>query len=304
MIRGSRILITGPASQVTLPITAKLAEANTVFGLARFSNADDVDRMHELGVECLEVDLATDSLDSVPGDVDYVLAFANVKSFDGSFDYDLAANVEGVGRLMSRCRRARAFLYCSSTAVYQPAGHRRFKESDPLGDNHRVLMPTYSICKIAAEAMVRFGAREWNLPATIARLNVPYGDHGGWPAIHLDMMLAGMPIDVHVDKPSLYNPLHEDDYVGHVARLLEIASVPATTLNWAGSETVSLEEWCEYLGSLAGVEPTFRYTERALSGVAVDVTRMHQLLGPTRVAWRDGMRRMVAARHPELDLRA
>jgi hypothetical protein len=40
--------------------------------------------------------------------------------------------------------------------------------------------------------------------------------------------------------------------------------------------------------------------ERYIPGVACDVTRMHELIGPTRVAWRDGMRRMVHARHPEL----
>jgi len=27
---------------------------------------------------------------------------------------------------------------------------------------------------------------------------------------------------------------------------------------------------------------------------------MHELVGPTTVAWKDGMRRMVESRHPEL----
>ena len=37
------------------------------------------------------------------------------------------------------------------------------------GDEHRELVvPTYSISKIAAETMVRFGAREWGIPAIIA----------------------------------------------------------------------------------------------------------------------------------------
>ena len=45
-------------------------------------------------------------------------------------------------------------------------------------------METYSIAKIAAEAVARYGARRFELPTTIARLTVPYGDNGGWPAIH------------------------------------------------------------------------------------------------------------------------
>ena len=90
---------------------------------------------------------------------------------------------------MSRCRDARAFLHCSSTGVYEAADGTPQRETDPLGDNHRVMMPTYSIAKIAAEAVVRTTCRIFGVPTTIARLNVPYGDNGGWPAFHLALML-------------------------------------------------------------------------------------------------------------------
>ena len=36
----------------------------------------------------------------------------------------------------------------------------------------------------------RYGARRFELPTTIARLNVPYGSAFSWPAFHLDMMIA------------------------------------------------------------------------------------------------------------------
>ncbi|MCG8669013.1 MAG: NAD(P)-dependent oxidoreductase, partial [Pseudomonadales bacterium] len=269
MLENQRILITGPTSQVAFPIARELAERNDVIGLARFADDASRARVERCGVRCIAVDLASGDFSEVPEDVDYVLSFAVVKSFDGSFEYDLAANVEGVGHLMSRCRGAKAFLHCSSTAVYEAAGRREHREGDPLGDNHRALMPTYSICKIAAESMVRFGARQWNLPSTIARMNVPYGDNGGWPAYHVDMILGGVTIELHADKPSVFNPIHEDDYIAHIPRLLEIASVPATTVNWGGSEAVSIEQWCTYIGDLVGVEPKLEYTERALSSVTV-----------------------------------
>src|SRR5512144_1369219 len=176
-LRGARILITGPAGQVAFPLARSLARDNEA-----------------VGVRCVAADLGSDALDAVPGDVDVVLHFAVAKSRNADFDADLTTNAEGTGRLMSRCRRAKAFLLCSSTGVYQDAGHTALTETSPLGDNHRVIMTTYSICKIATEATARFCAREWNLPTTIARLNVPYGDNGGWPAVHLDMMLADRPI--------------------------------------------------------------------------------------------------------------
>ena len=70
------------------------------------------------------------------------------------------------------------------------------------------------------------------------------------------------------------------------------------TITW--NEQVSIEEWCTELGRLAGVTPTFVDDANALESVACDVTRFHQHGGKTTVDWRDGMRRLVATRHPEL----
>ncbi len=298
MLRGEKILLTGPTSQVAFPLARALARDNDVHGLARLASAEDRARLDAIGVRPLPFDLATDDLDRLPKDFTYVLNFAVVKS--GDFTYDLAANVEGAGRLMAHCRAARAFLHCSSSAVYQYAGHHRLRESDALGDNHRVLFPTYSIAKIAAESIVRFAARQWNLPTVIARLNVPYGTSGGWPWFHVMMMKAGQAVPVHTDKPSLYNPIHEDDYIAHVPKLLAIAGVPAVTVNWGGSDEVTIEDWCQYLGEITGLEPRFKCTDQTLASVPMDLTLMHQHLGRTTVPWRDGFRRMVAALEPGL----
>jgi nucleoside-diphosphate-sugar epimerase len=302
LLEGRKILITGPTSQVAFPLARELARKNEVHGIARFQRAEDRERIEAVGVQPLSVDLARDSLEDVPRNYDYVLNFAVVKS--GDFDYDLAANAEGVGRLMSHCRDAEGFLHCSSGAVYQYAGHQLLKENDPLGDNHRALFPTYSISKIAAETVVRFAARQWELPTSIARMSVPYGEGGGWPWFHLMMMKAGQPIAVHPESPNLYNPIHEDDYIAQVPRLLEVADVPATTVNWGGSDPVSIEEWCEYLGDLTGLEARLQPSEHALGSLTMDLTKMHQMLGRTRVHWRDGIRRLVEARNPELLLGA
>lgn len=300
-MQNARILITGATSQVGLPIARALARNNHIFGLGRLRRSEERAELSAIGVEPIRADLASDDFASLPDKIDFVLNFAVIKT--GKFEHDLAANAEGLGRLMSRLGGVQAFLHCSSTAVYQENGHHAFREDDPLGDNHRAIFPTYSICKIAAETMARFGARQWRIPTTIARLNVPYGDNGGWPAFHLEMILGGMDIDVHVDAPSIYNPLHEDDYIAMLPRLLEIAAVPATVVNWGGSEEASIEDWCGYLGSLVGHEPRLRPTPRTIPSVRIDTGRMHELVGRTRVGWREGMRRMVQARHPEIELR-
>jgi len=280
---------------VAQAVVRALAPGSRVFGLGRLRKPEDRAALEALGVEPIAADLAGE-LPSLPP-VDFVLHFAVVKS--GDFERDLRANAEGSGQLLSRCRGARAFLHVSSAAVYAYAGHEPRTEDAPLGDNHRVLMPTYSLAKIAAESTVRFAAREFGVPTVIARLSVPYGDAGGWPWYHLLMMKAGASIAVHREQPNAYNPIHEDDYVAHLPGLLGVAGVPAVTLNWGG-EPASIEDWTGWLTELTGLPAKLEPGERALGSLALDLTRMHAALGPTRVGWRDGIRRMVEARSPEL----
>ena len=300
MIQSSKILITGLTGQVGGPLARALAAENEVWGAARFSDPAARTRFAEAGVRCVTLDLAAGAFPELPTDFDFVLNFAVTKTHD--FDQDLAGNVEGLGFLMQHCRNARAFLHCSSTAVYEPNDHEPLSETSRLGDNHKPFgfLPTYSICKIAAEAMARFGARQWQLPTVIARLNVPYGDSGGWPAVHLELMARSQPIAVHESAPSLYNPIHEDDLLAQLPKLLEVASTPATVVNWGGSEAVSIEEWCGWLGELTGLEPKLEPTQATIESTSIDTQKMHALIGRTRVPWREGFRRMVAARRPDL----
>jgi nucleoside-diphosphate-sugar epimerase len=298
-LEGAKIVVTGVTGQVAEPVACALASQNEVVGAARFTNQAARERLEAAGVRCVTIDLGAHDVAGLPVDADYVLNFAVTKSND--WDVDLESNSGGLITLMEHHRDARAFLHCSSTAVYKPMGHHRLAEWDPLGDNHGVwpFLRTYSICKIAAEGTARWGAQRHGLPTTIARLSVPYGDGGGWPAIHLHMMLSGHPVPVHVDAPSVYHPLHADDIFAMVPRLLRAASVPATTVNWGGSEGVSIEEWCTFLAGLTGCEATFAPTESTIDSVEIDTTRMHELIGPTTVPWREGMERMARALHPD-----
>jgi UDP-glucuronate 4-epimerase len=297
-MRGSKILITGPTGQVATPVARALAPENEVWGIARFTDVAAREGLERVGAWCETVNLAADDLVGLPSDFDYVLNFAVARS--GDWDTDLRVNAESVGPLMAHCRGAKAFLHCSSTGVYDPSDDAPWSEGAALGDNLKLLFPTYSISKIAGEVVARSMARALGVPTTIARLNIPYGDNGGWPYLHMEMILAGIPIPVPPGGPARYNPIHEDDIIATIPKLLEVASVPATTVNWAGDQTVSIQEWCAYLGSLVGGVPAFQDSGQALRGEPVDLTRMHELVGTTNVDWRDGMRRMVANFHPEL----
>lgn len=297
-LQSQKILITGPTSQVAFPVACALAKDNEVWGVARFSDAGKRSELESAGVRCVAVDIGAGDFSALPDDFDYVLNFAVARGTD--FDSDITLNAESVGLLMSHCRKAKAFLHCSSTAVYEAAGHNVLNEKSDLGDNHRVMMKTYSIAKISAEAVARSAARMFNLPTIICRLNVPYGDNGGWPFYHLMMMQNGVQIPVHVDKPNVYVPIHEDDIIRTIPGLLAAASVPARIVNWCGQEHVSIEEWCAYIGELTGFTPQFNYTTETLESMITDNAELQKLVGPLQVHWKDGVRRMIKARAPEL----
>ncbi|MGE0880518.1 MAG: NAD-dependent epimerase/dehydratase family protein [Acidimicrobiia bacterium] len=296
---GKKLLVTGATGQVALPAAIALAAHNEVWATARFTDQAARAKLEAAGAKCVALDLVDGDLSVLPDDFEYVVNFSVMKTNDWGRDLD--GNAGGTGELMFHCRKAKAFLHCSSTAVYQPAGHHHFKETDALGDNHRVweFIATYSINKIAAEAMARFGARHLQLPTTIARLNVPYGDGGGWPGAHLEAVLSGAPVPVYVDGPTEYNPIHDDDIVEQIEPLLAAASAPATIVNWGGNDTVSIEEWSTYLGELTGKTPVFYPTDQHIQSVAIDTTKQLSITGPCKVHWKDGFRRMATNLHPE-----
>ena len=297
--KGKKVLITGATGLVARPLVREYGKTATVYAMARYGRAEDRRSMEEMGAIPVAADLSDEStLSAVPEDVDYVINCAVART--GKFDVDFRANADGVGFLMARCRGAAAFLHISSTAVYEHRGHDPRKESDPLGDNHRAMFPTYSLSKIAGERVAMFAARQFSLPTTIARLCVPYGDQGGWPYFHLMMMRAGAPVDVHPDHPNYYNLLHMDDCIEKIPRLLAAATPDGTLTNFAGSPRVSIEEWCAYMGELTGLKPQFVDNPQAFGSLSTDLTRMEELVGKTRVDWRDGIRRMIAALAPDL----
>ena len=192
----------------------------------------------------------------LPSDVDYVISMAVTHTPD--FPLALAVNAENLGLLMAHFRRAQGFLHFSTMAVYEPSGLHPLNEQDPLGDHHRAIIPTYSLSKIAAEVVVRSAARVHEVPTVIARLNVAYGECFAWPSIHLEFLLAGESIPVPHGGEAFYMPIHSDDIARQTPLLLDAASVPAVTVNWAGPDVVSLQDWCRYLGDLVGATPLFQ----------------------------------------------
>ena len=291
-MRGERVVITGVTGQIAFGLAKHLAEHNDVFGVARFSRPGSHDAVIEAGITPIECDIADGDFSSVPSDVTYLLHLAVAQG--PGFDYDKAirTNAEGTGLLLQHCRAAKAALVMSTHSVYKPHEDpfHVYRESDPLGDPNVTHAPTYGVSKIGQEAVARTCARLFDLPVVIARMNAAYDERGGLPTIHLRQLLAGQSITTRWD-PCTYQPIHQTDINLGVAGLLNAATAPATIVNWAGDEVVSVQEWTAYMAELLGIDTTVNCVEvpGSLRGSVADVTKRLAATGPCIVSWRDGI---------------
>jgi nucleoside-diphosphate-sugar epimerase len=300
-LRGRKILVTGSAGQIAFPIAAGLARDNEVWGLDLYPRAGDVERARAAGITPFTADLA-EGVGDLPDDFDHVLHFAAYLGPSGDHDVALRIDAEGTGMLLERCRRARSAMVISAGTVCRPQADpwHPYREDDPLGEGVLPLVPTYSLSKIAEEAVARTCARMFDLPVVIARMNACYGHNGGMYVHYMDAVVEGRPIVLRSD-PNPYSPIHERDVFAHIGPLLGAASVPANIVNWGGDEAVSLQEACAFIGELAGREPDISIVEVPGShpGVVLDPTKRRSITGPCTVSWRDGLREVFEARYPE-----
>jgi UDP-glucuronate 4-epimerase len=301
MLSDKKVLVTGATGQVARPIAERLAQDNEVWCAARFTDPSLKGELERLGIKTVQWDLAAQDNSNLPADFTHVLHSA---AFMLTEDHEAAikVNAEGTGLLMAHCKHAEAFVYVSAFAVYKTQEPRHeYNEGDPLG-NVTAYATAYPIGKIATEGAVRAVAHVLGMPVTIARLNIAYGvaGHGGVPVQYFDMMQRGVPIPVPPGRGNYGSPIGEEDIARQGSGpLFEIASVPATIVNWAGDDVVSATEMCDYLGEISGIAPHYQEDELAYDFFASDNTRRESLIGRCQVHWRDGVRRAIAARFPD-----
>jgi nucleoside-diphosphate-sugar epimerase len=154
MLRGARVLMTGVTGQVGSSIARLLAPHNEILGLARFTREGAREEVAALGVTPVVGDYTSGDLDGVPADVDYVVHVA-ADVYPADMETGLRQNAEGTGLLLHHTRRARGWIYVSTTGVYweHPDPWYRYKETDRLGGSTRITTRfPYGVSKMAGES--------------------------------------------------------------------------------------------------------------------------------------------------------
>ncbi|WP_304562074.1 NAD-dependent epimerase/dehydratase family protein [Sphingomonas immobilis] len=306
MLQDQRILLTGVTGRIGGAIAAALAPTNVVWGLARYGRAGSMEEVERTGVIPLRGDFSRDSLENIPPELDYVVhVAADIRPH--SAEAGMQDNSDGAARLMSRCRNAKAFLHVSATGVYAQHSDPYFvyPETADLGGAYGGL---YSATKLAGEGAVRAAAQILDLPTIICRQNVQYGGGGTDPGLidrFLDHLVNTGEILLPASGPLVIGPIHEADIVDLIEPCLAAASVPARIVNWGGDEPVDWQEMFEFAAELIGKTPKLvRRAEFNFPSCYPDPTARRALAGQCKISWRDGVRRTLALRHPEIVLKA
>ena len=271
MISGEKILITGATGHVGRKIGAYLARDNEVWGLARYStdrgaamNTAPIGRAEAeaAGMRPIAMDLGKPDFASLPDDFTYVLHLSHTRRAPTEFVEAIDINAVGAGLLLQHCRKAKAALVVSSTAVYSPPADV-FKASDERGDIGRSWAPwapSSPVSKVSLEAVARFCAQAFDLPVSIMRLNTLYGpDMNVLPNRDMEIVVAGETINTFAD-PWTHSPIHIDDMCDQLEALLDAAAAPANIINWCGDEVVTQRQWCELAGAWSGKPVTIVHT--------------------------------------------
>ena len=239
-MRGSKILITGPTGQVASPIAKALAADNEVWGIARFTNPAVREDLEKAGVRCEAVNLAA-------GD------------FSGSRPTSTTCSTWRWPRAAAgtkTCKPTRSRWACSwrtarasrasCTARRVPSMTRRTtdpnRRAPPSATTTRSCSPPIPSprdrrrggCPVnGARSGRAHDHRPPQRPIRRQRRDGRSAD-GDDAGRHPDTSPARRDGEARPDA-------HEDDIIATIPKLLEVASIPATTVDWCGRRTVSLQ---------------------------------------------------------------
>ena len=105
-------------------LAVSLAEHNTVYAVARFTDESSARSLSEAGIVCIAANLGDGDFGNIPLDADYLLNFAVNREVGNDFEAELCSNTESLALLMQHCQRYRCPPCLFLRRLSSGAGHR------------------------------------------------------------------------------------------------------------------------------------------------------------------------------------
>jgi len=200
MISGEKILVTGASGEIGRKLGKFLAQENEVWALARYAAQSPEAKEKALAAATgahmrpIAIDLGAPDFSELPQDFTYVLHLAHTRRGPAEFIESIDINAVGAGLLLQHCRKAKAALVMSSTAVYSPPADpfEALSERSDIGRAFAPWAPSSPVSKVSLEAVARFCAEAFGLPVAVMRLNTVYGpEMNVMPVLNMDAVVRG-----------------------------------------------------------------------------------------------------------------
>ena len=222
-----------------------------VIGVSRFSSPDQQRALEAVGVETIRCDLLDESAIARLPEAPNVIFMAGRK-FGSAGDEPLtwAMNAHVPALVCARYRRSRIVAF-STGNVYglTPHGRAGSREDDPVAP-----VGEYAMSCLARERLFEYFSATAGTPVAILRLNYATEMRYG-VLVDLARRVAGRePVDLTM---GYFNTIWQGDANAMALAALTHASTPASILNIAGPEEVSVRGAATELARLLDTEVTF-----------------------------------------------
>jgi nucleoside-diphosphate-sugar epimerase len=250
--------------------------SHRVIGVSRFSSPDQRRTLEACGVETIPCDLLDEAALARLPDVPHVVFMAGRKfGSTGNEPLTWAMNAHVPALVCARYRRSRLVVF-STGNVYGLTAHGRggSREDDlpaPVGE--------YAMSCLARERMVEYFSDTADTPVIILRLNYATEMRYGVLVDLARRVSRREPVDVTM---GYFNTIWQGDANAMALAALTHASTPASIVNLAGPEEVSVRRAATELARLLETDVTFTGSE-ADDALLSNGSRGWALLGRPRV---------------------
>jgi nucleoside-diphosphate-sugar epimerase len=254
-------------------------ERRRVCAVSRFSDSGVRDRLQSAGIQTIQADLLDRSAYASLPHAENIFFLAGMK-FGASVQEHMtwAMNVYVPALVAERWSGPEVRIVVFSTGNVYPfaevssGGADERRPPEPIGE--------YAMSCLGRERIFQYFSAAGGTGAVVIRLNYANELRYGILVDLVQKVLTGRAIDLSM---GYVNVIWQGDAANYIARSISLASSPASVLNVAGPEILSVRELAERIAELAGTRA--RFTGRAQpTALLSDSSRCLELFGPPSVS--------------------
>lgn len=250
-----------------------------IYAVSRFSDPQVRDRLEGTGVQTIRADLIDRSAYAALPDAANIFFLAGMKFGASAREHLTWAMNTYVPALAAErwCGPGLRIVAFSTGNVYPfvdagSGGADELRQPEPLGE--------YAMSCLGRERIFQHFSATRGTATVIIRLNYANELRYGVLVDLAQKVLTGQAIDLAM---GYVNVIWQGDANNYIARSLSLASSPASFLNVAGPEILSVRALAERIAEMAGTTARFKGSEQS-TALLSDSSRCLDLFGPPKVS--------------------